>query len=1807
MSWNKQKSRISFRNILRNKKTAVVAAVCCLAVAGAYFGFHFLTSEAANENTLRGILSYDGNKSETERYGVKSFASDADKDTMRIINMDAKSGDRKSMGTAENPFMVLELVPWQGFGEMGYMIEGCEPVDIYSRAGCYSKEKAAYYRSIGEEDTYDSYRGTTGGLSWANSGAVVKECFADEDYPGKGFTKEDKDNPDYKYRWFHKTGSKTIQGYYEKVAGTAVKGNFNITGVDDQGRPTFEQVEFGKGDFLWVSLGGEAPNYEFHAKKENKPDFAADASLDTVRGAYASGDREYTKRTEDEYWFMPNVYQIDEDGTIYEGNDLKPKSKFVHYNDFLRYTLRIKTIEDVENYSIVVKSVEPAQLREHPEYIDYSDLIWIHKSSESGIYKNVGAAEDFEIFMKDERTGASETSSFFDDNNDIGWEVAEKLYFKANGLTKYHYDEKGAVVGTPEIDYSGDNQYAYAPVVMAKTLMDEIKGGEPHNDPSYFLNYDEMTLNKSYSGGNRGRENNFYKFCLMDTLMDQDVFYQLFYTPLASTHQPVIQTIDGKGCNTIQEGDAQTFWCPEAFLPYINGITNQYGWGTAAGKELLEKYKINFYGGSFMNFPGEAILTYTYIYNSNNTIFVLGTNDNFGRDEQFTSGVHEWFDDRDEGKDKLSPLDIMFFLLNYEKGGSNTTGSRTKKSIKSLEIEPGNDFYLNETSLKALFPPSQYKMEIEPPVHMTTAEFNGSKIDLSEYDLVYIGTCRGKMNTQMTNLDHGSLGGWFEEEDARYNDSNLNSKLYYHVGDSIKNGSNNYRLAGTDITKEQVKKLKSYTKSGNVLVFADVLYHGTSTNLYKKNVDVSSNMHSFIEDVTSRENVVSLTNIKTSNIVSTTVKGAAVSITTPRPYINDLDSDKQPSINEVTLQGKTLTFGFSIGYPGDENVKNGKNTKYGVRLFVDTNGDGIITEAEDGSEICTWDSDAETGAVYPAGTLDSSGREQLAKYTINYTIDPERTNGAIAWKFEVFSIDNENIKTVVSGVSRYNGNEKNDQKVKNKINVLQIITTEEYNKTSSKANLEKELAKAKSASLFAKYAKDLDDYEISVTTIPLKKSATSLDKMGYLDAFEHVNSDQYEESTNSRENFSSGGDYYYPSQYKEYGVYLFSCGKEFEKADNSNGAVAFASWLSENGRSVIYTANSIYDSDNAAVNGVAKLLKDSAGLSRYSSSSDSTKKHNDKATYDKNGKAEEYDSADYNAYRNLEYTYNKLTKTGQTGNQYLPFKNDTWKKKDGSAVAYGSNTESTDTLSQINKGTVCVYPYTITDPGMDVLDRFEDKNQVPISGYASQDYQLNLNDPMADVWYCLSGKEDTTYGISPNDAWNNYYLYNVDNVFYDGISLENSGTTKLEMQLFVNILIGAYEASYKYPYITADKLEILPVVPAPGETPEPTDPPTEEELKIKLNKSSDEEREYSFSVSGVNSQFVEDYRYKEYKAGAAPITQATGTPMPTPTKAPTPTPKPTLDPDATPVPTATPAATPVTLMENSLGSTYVSWESKYATWMKDLSNDAVIQITYRCNNRSDGSEYVLDTRGGYDGWNQGKIYTACVDGATDSTQVQVVRMTIGEFKQSFSPQVALTDDLQYVNLFPYNWNGNVVLLSVRLYAPGMDFGDSNDPSLGTGDITGGDPSKGDREEDKTGEKILADTDTHKIYFTPYDGNLVGGNIRSVKMEFVSDKNNDANTLTQPINEVFREKKAGAEKKTYQITSPAGGIFAEADNRHLIDSTQYFIPFNKNYVNMYSYIKMTIWNKKKSSVTYLEINDQITHKKNTKDVYMFDLD
>lgn len=142
-----------------------------------------------------------------------------------------------------------------------------------------------------------------------------------------------------------------------------------------------------------------------------------------------------------------------------------------------------------------------------------------------------------------------------------------------------------------------------------------------------------------------------------------------------------------------------------------------------------------------------------------------------------------------------------------------------------------------------------------------------------------------------------------------------------------------------------------------------------------------------------------------------------------------------------------------------------------------------------------------------------------------------------------------------------------------------------------------------------------------------------------------------------------------------------------------------------------------------------------------------------------------------------------------------------------------------------------------------------------------------------------AGKLNTYYAMSPNDAANNYYLYNVANVFYDAIDLENT-TKDQEMQLFINTLIGAYEFSYGTPYVTVDKVTKI----------------NGDAEKLVEDKVEVAERNYSFEVSAGEKE-VKTLMFKEYlkqeknnvvhsakpAASAEPSAEPTEEPKPTTT------------------------------------------------------------------------------------------------------------------------------------------------------------------------------------------------------------------------------------------------------------------------------------------------------------------------------------
>ena len=136
-----------------------------------------------------------------------------------------------------------------------------------------------------------------------------------------------------------------------------------------------------------------------------------------------------------------------------------------------------------------------------------------------------------------------------------------------------------------------------------------------------------------------------------------------------------------------------------------------------------------------INFEGNlGVLNNTMFYNSNMMLNSLANTINSDTNNPYMGQVFDYYNKKKEHKDKVTSLDIIHYLLNYDKSDSGNNGK--DGAIEILDIEPCSDFSkMTLDYLYLLFPESdQYSFDDDSfnITHMTTAELNGSKEDLFE-------------------------------------------------------------------------------------------------------------------------------------------------------------------------------------------------------------------------------------------------------------------------------------------------------------------------------------------------------------------------------------------------------------------------------------------------------------------------------------------------------------------------------------------------------------------------------------------------------------------------------------------------------------------------------------------------------------------------------------------------------------------------------------------------------------------------------------------------------------------------------------------------------------------------------------------------------------------------------------------------------------------------------------------------------------------------------------------------------------------
>lgn len=1251
-----------------------------------------------------------------------------------------------ALGTKENPFFILELVPYDEYGSFGYNIGGCEPTDVQKMRG------------TGKIDTL-------GSMNMCDEKRMDKTYFFED---AQELKTTEFDRPLVK-----EDIVQSFDGYYELV---------------EAGEGAFRQNEDGTivkadgGNIIWHTIYDlekqkDYPTQDFQGKDEPKK------ILTNV------GERIYTVRES-----SPDdpVYSVE--GYYYYKNN----------ENFLKHSLKLSD-EAAAKYSVIIKTITPKELNANPSWAKYADLYIVSASCADDDFKNMWKKYNryhHTSAVTDYKNGFENTDS--DKERDISWEVAKEMYDKITADTNY-----AAIMMTAE---------SYKITKWTNVMLSLFDWNLRPSGDTF-----------SYDASN----NNMYKLTVMLLSMKQELFKKLYL----DKDNPLISN-DGKFL--LQTGDAQEYWNMFTFLPTNARTTDpevNYDWyGYFTSMDKWNDYQM----------AGNIEENRRYI---NNRIYIGGDGGDILRDylqdglnlTDKTKTKYTDFQEFMDNADKATPADAVRYVL----GQKNNT-NKIEGDLNILDIEPcydsKNGYSLTKNYIYIMLPNFDGKVNI---THMTTAEFIGNSEDLnSTYNMIFMGLDDGAYNKEQQTLKDPTENKDVSGQFTKWNDSAMNGKIYFHTGDLAKSTpysegdprvsrsvkflwfENNresktqdedypvIRFPGNDITKVKQKELSVFLDAGYPIVAVPYLYE---TNQLR--IDQNSNICKFIKDEKNDKSPIYQTLDAIS--IESALKRAQADIEwkeLPAIYNGETASESSSTIKDANYlntdtNGRSLlTFKFTV-------KDTDANHKYKYRIYIDQNRDGKFEDDE---------------IFYDARKMIALNSEQTRTLKIS-----KLYVGLIQWKIEVYRTDNQQIRFTKSGCSAA----KNRTGSKKQINVLQIMPNDrDYN---GKLNLSTD-------SLFTKYYKNLDDYEISVDTITCSK---------FREYFQNGNRFSFNDSKDvniggdGEQNPSAYPDSIKTQLYDKYNMLIIGFGDCYggEDLSNENGEVDFIKYFAAKGKSVLFTHDltsmnnvKVQNQGNPFGYSANALLRDLMGMNRYKAVSNQIsaaernkiiryqekqkdEQGNNKYDFvkDVNGNAlDELHGFTYYAIKRLAYDQNKSNENDWYHSvewQWVPYEGKGWKMpyqyliKDvnGDIVCkdnwqtqntgFNNHNDETTLVTKTNEGQITQYPYKIGD--WSNQNTVFDDTKLEVAKTHGQYYQLNMEDPEVTVWYCLAddgkdsgdGKSDV-YGVSPNDASNNYYIYSKDNIFYSGVG-HSKVEGDMEAKLFINTMIGAYRVSYEPPIV----------------------------------------------------------------------------------------------------------------------------------------------------------------------------------------------------------------------------------------------------------------------------------------------------------------------------------------------------------------------------------------------------------------------
>lgn len=1321
--------------------------------------------------------------------------------------------DGAEVGTEGHPFFVLEIVPYDARSYFGYLIGGCEPIDL-AKAGLdgLNLPDEEYFLEVTKGGTLAYWAGdealkSLGDVSSHKNKGTDKPIFAGTMTKKEGgsytvekevktYVKKYEASEDLKKNFTGKTVMKVGEDYIE--VDPATEGNEIYLQIDQY---KMKEVGAGKGDYEFEPLPVlDSIQLKNNYQEMQKFTYEQMAGKDSF--LYNFGDKFK------DYYIFENV------------KTYKNKDVFLRYAYGLAYDYNEKGIryevskeeadKRVKNFKSVVYTVTPEDLNLNLGLIDRADMIYVSTNpkvlDDKGLEKFVPyqrpelfSHADTKLGKKDKnKTGADFNS------NPLSWDAVKKIYTRVS-----------------------DNQFKCPIIFDTETFSNANK--EANKKTNYNAVFVDGTKKKFETS--QATDNNMYKLLLLCLQMENTMFKALFADStgkvLDGANFGVVNASSGlkdKNGNPITTGTFKlnqdtpvTLWSPEIFYPFSVFKPDDMMDGDKLSDKKIPDVcalchiatpkggSLNWQSGEMQN----AVISNVY-KNDGGTWMREGfeiaddklnqTNSAIARKNQYGKAVYDFMDTITGKKvNGIDVADIIYYILHNIPRGAEVVEYSDDLSI--LELEP-TAYFEDKSGLEkkikvALAANMNYTGNVSI-TQMATQEFIGKRIEVTnDFDMLFLGDGKNpsfenfmldkdyiyehsgrKITLEPNNQNSYGLYGYVTHNFEGYNNDNNSSKNA---------PEKNFIYSGNDLTELAYDKLESmlvYYASGEIAPI--ILGENVAKSVLKGSkpyVDRNSNIYKLAKKYKKAVSMASLmkagdgeaqTNADNLVVAVKNVFDKKVSIEMigrPEEYSGMTKLSSTSASNY--LSGNTVSFTFWIH---DKN-----SATYSLVFYVDSNGDGAFSK-EEKANITVYST--KNGVRY--NEIDDNklkGNElYIAKRTISGRV------GSVNWKLDLVD-KNGYVQASEQGFSVI---KQNDRSKNEELKILQIVT--DSNSYTGDTVILPTMDEIK------RYLLNNDSSGMDKTTVDfirgtyVKEGSTVVSKINGLDLkFTRMNQAQIvdEAAAKAKKNKKDLTKEDIMLVFDQYKMLVpgFADGYRLSNDSNINKIISEAIVDYSEYKAVLYThdntsyvGNSTSDPTSNWNKQMTLAVRAPFGMDRYEIMASQNKNTARKDVPYKPVATGDTDKSKIYTAEGTSYANNILGQGYSNGVLY----------RLGGKLPSGVYNAVSSYIDVINKGAITSYPYKI-------------KDRIKTTETHTQYYQLDMENPLINVWYTLTGRNedpfsktseqlDQYYALSNKDVRNNYYIYNIDNITYTGVG-HSGNLTEDEVMLFINTFVAAYRAS----------------------------------------------------------------------------------------------------------------------------------------------------------------------------------------------------------------------------------------------------------------------------------------------------------------------------------------------------------------------------------------------------------------------------